>query len=122
MKMIDLQNKATILEKKSRYFHSFSKLRNELYNSPGMAYSIEKLASKVNLSKSYFQLIYKKLFGCSVISDLIHARLDYAKYLLKNSPFSVTTIAKKCGYENNTHFMRQFKKFVGVTPSQYKDR
>lgn len=122
MKLEDLRNQTAGLERTSRFFLPLSKLRNGLYSSPNAAYSVEKLASSVNLSKSYFQHIYKELFGCSVITDLIHARMEYAKYLLNNSTLSVAEVAKMCGYENDTHFMRQFRKFVGATPSQYKKR
>jgi AraC family transcriptional regulator of arabinose operon len=84
--------------------------------------TVEQIASRINLSKSYFQHIYKELFGCSVVSDMIYSRLEYAKYLLKNSSLSVSAIAKMCGYENDTHFMRQFKRFEGITPSQFRSR
>lgn len=33
---------------------------------------------------------------------------------------SIRSLADFCGYENELHFMRQFKKFVGMTPSQYR--
>ena len=68
--------------------------------------------------QSYFQHIYKELFGCSVVTDMINRRLEYAKYLLQNSSLSIAAISKMCGNENDTHFMRQFKCFVGVTPNQ----
>ena len=122
MKLKSLRDKSTTLEKTSRHFLQFSKLRNDLYNSPNHFFSVESLASNLNLSKSYFQQIYKQLFGCSVVADIINARLEYAKYLLTNSKLSVCVISKMCGYENDTHFMRQFKKFVGIKPSQYKSR
>ncbi|MEI0735875.1 AraC family transcriptional regulator [Paenibacillus sp. JTLBN-2024] len=53
---------------------------------------------------------------------MINGRLEHAKYLLDNSSLPIAAIAKMCGYENDTHFMRQFKKFVGETPSGYKKR
>ncbi|OAS21250.1 helix-turn-helix domain-containing protein [Paenibacillus oryzisoli] len=120
MKLVNLRNQSAVHESKSQYLVPFTKLRNQLYSSPHSIYTVDKLASSVNLSKSYFQHIYKELFGCSIIMDLINARLEYAKYLLLNSNTSINLIASMCGYENDTHFMRQFKKFVGVTPSQYK--
>lgn len=120
MKLSNLLERADLSEKSSRYFNLFSELRGELYSSPQSHLSVESLASRVNLNKSYFQHIYKELFGCSVGFDIINGRLEYAKYLLDNSSFSVSAISQMCGYENDTHFMRQFKKFVGVTPSQYK--
>lgn len=121
MKLGDLQER-TAPEQLNRYYSSFSQLRNELYRSPHINVSVSELASRLNLSKSYFQHIYKDLFGCSVMIDIINARLEHAKYLLDHSELSVTHIAGLCGYENDTHFMRQFKKFVGVSPRQYKFR
>ena len=32
----------------------------------------------------------------------------------------IASVAALCGYENQLHFMRQFKKFTGLTPSQYR--
>ncbi len=120
MKLSNLLERASLPDKTNCYFRQFSELRNELYSSPQTHLSVEEIASRVNLSKSYFQHIYKELFGCSVVSDIIQSRLEYAKYLLGNSSLSVAAISKMCGYENDTHFMRQFKRFVGVTPSQYR--
>ncbi|KRF42237.1 AraC family transcriptional regulator [Paenibacillus sp. Soil787] len=122
MKLSDLRERTTHPDKLNRYYIQFSELRNELYSSPNKNVSVPDLASNLNMSKSYFQHIYKDLFGCSVITDIINARLDYAKYLLDHSGLTVTDISKMCGYENDTHFMRQFKKFVGVSPRQYKFR
>lgn len=120
MRLGNSQAKTSVPEKAGRYFLPLSQLRNELYSSPSIRLSVEELASRVNLSKSYFQHIYKELFGCSVMTDMINGRLEYAKYLLINTQLSVAEIAKLCGYENETHFMRQFKKFVGMRPSRYK--
>ena len=119
MKLSNL-HEMSLTEKQGRYFRQFSELRDEIYNSPQRHRSVDALASRLNLSKSYFQHLYRDLFGCSVVTDMINGRLEYAKYLLRHSAYSVSAIAAMCGYEHDTHFMRQFKKFVGVTPGQYK--
>lgn len=121
MKVGNLQER-TAPDKLNRYYIQFSELRNELYRHPQQNVSVSELASRLNMSKSYFQHIYKDLFNCSVMIDIINARLEHAKYLLDHSELSVTDIAGLCGYENDTHFMRQFKKFIGVSPRQYKFR
>ncbi|MCL6602831.1 MAG: AraC family transcriptional regulator [Paenibacillus sp.] len=122
MKLSNLMEITDLPEKTSRHFRQFSELRSELYSSPQIHMTVEKIASRVNLSKSYFQHIYKELFGCSVVTDMINSRLEYAKYLLENSSLSVSAISRMCGYENDTHFMRQFKRFVGITPSHFRSR
>lgn len=116
------QQREPISAKANEYYLPFMELRNEFYSSPQDHRSVDSLAKRVNLSKSYFQHLYKDLFGCSVTADIINGRLEYAKYLLDNSTLSVQAIAKLCGYENDTHFMRQFKKFIGITPSGYRRR
>lgn len=120
MKLSHWQQRSIASSTIHQYYLPLSELRNELYNAPQRHRSVEELAYSVNLSKSYFQHTYKQLFGCPVTHDIINGRLDYAKYLLTNSPLPVYHIAKICGYDNETHFMRQFKKFVGVTPSTYR--
>jgi AraC family transcriptional regulator of arabinose operon len=51
---------------------------------------------------------------------MIGSRLEFAKYLLENGSQPIASVSLMCGYENDTHFMRQFKKFTGKTPSQYR--
>ncbi|WP_458122638.1 helix-turn-helix transcriptional regulator [Paenibacillus sp. Z3-2] len=121
MKLTDLRER-TAPHQLNRYYMRFTELRNDLYRFPHQNVSVTELAARLNLSKSYFQRIYKQLFGCSVMMDIINGRLERAKYLLDHSEMSVTQIANSCGYENDTHFMRQFKKFVGISPRQYRFR
>jgi len=121
MKLADLRQR-TAPHQLHRYYAAFAELRNDLYRSPQQNISVTRLAENLNLSKSYFQHIYKQLFGCSVVTDMINGRMEHAKYLLDHSEMSVTQIADSCGYENDTHFMRQFKKFVGSSPRKYRFR
>ncbi|KQY94430.1 AraC family transcriptional regulator [Paenibacillus sp. Root52] len=121
MKLSDLRER-TAPHQLNRYYIGFNELRNELYRSPHQNISVAELAIRLNISKSYFQHIYKQLFGCSVMTDMINGRLEHAKYLLDHSEMSVTEISSSCGYDNDTHFMRQFKKFVGTSPRQYRFR
>lgn len=121
MKLADVQHRTTN-EKLRRYYVQFIELRNELYSTPQPHRTVSELAARLNMSKSYFQHIYKELFHTSVMSDMIQARLEHAKYLLDHSEHSITHIASLCGYDNETHFMRQFKRYVGVSPRNYRYR
>ncbi len=98
----------------------FLKLRTVLYDDPSAPNSIEAMARSLNLSISYFQHLYKQFFAVSPQLDVIHARLNLAKYYLTHSNMSIGALASFCGYASEVHFMRQFKKFEGATPSEYR--
>lgn len=103
-----------------KYYQDFSRLRTQIYNNPADAWTVPKLADSLCLSLSYFQHLYKQFFSCSCQQDIINARLKLAKYYLSNSDMSIRGLADFCGYDSDLHFMRQFKKFVGMTPTEYR--
>ncbi len=103
-----------------KYYGSFSTLRTGIYNNPSMHRSVADLAESMFMSISHFQHLYKQFFGRSCQQDMISARLTMAKYYLIKSEMSVQAVGELCGYDNELHFMRQFKKFEGSTPTEYR--
>lgn len=103
-----------------KYYAGFHRLRAEIRNAPHQKWSVAQMASSFGLSSSYFQKLYADFFGISCIRDVISARLETGKYYLSRTDMPVRAVAQLCGYENELHFMRQFKKFTGLTPTQYR--
>lgn len=95
-------------------------LRTKIYNKPYVKWSIEGLAHEICLSPYYFQRIYKEQFNTTCLNDIINARIEYAKYKLQITNLPIRKIAEQCGYENDVHFMRQFKQKTGFTPTEYR--
>ena len=54
------------------------------------------------------------------MQDVVQSRMEHAKHFLLVSNYSIKEIADLCGYHNETFFMKQFKKNIHVTPSQYR--
>lgn len=98
----------------------FRHLRGEMFSNLREHWNVEKMAGRVGLSKSRFYTIYKNIYGNSPMDDLIRARIDSAKNALQFSSTSISEIAENLGYNNLTHFMRQFKGMTGMTPDQYR--
>lgn len=101
-------------------YDKFSLLRSKIYSRPYLKWDISNLSHQICLSPSYFQHLYKKHFGITCMADIINARIEYAKQLLSTTSLSIRHIAEQCGYENDVHFMRQFKSLTGMTPTQYR--
>ena len=100
----------------------FREIRNGIYSRHSSKKTVSELAEDASLSVSYFQHIYKELFGVPVIQDIIRSRIERACYLLTVTPDSVAHIAEVCGYENVEHFNRQFKEITGFSPNQYRKK
>ena len=101
-------------------YHSFCTLRGEMQLLPQSDWSIDEICKKMNLSRSYTQHLYKQFFGISITADLQSNRIAYAKYLLSSTNMKISAICHACGYENDVHFMRVFKKSASMTPSEYR--
>lgn len=95
-------------------------LRRYIYEYPNVHRSIDSLSAEYAMSRSSFQHSYKKLFGVSFMQDVSAARTERAKEYLKSSSMTVVQIAERCGYNSDLHFIRQFKKVCGMTPTEYR--
>jgi AraC family transcriptional regulator len=51
---------------------------------------------------------------------LMQQRLDRAKQLLRLPEFTVTRIALECGFANQSHFAKYFRRYTGVSPTQFR--
>ena len=102
------------------YYNALIELRAKIYRNPQLKWNVDTMAADVNMSRSYFQHIYREYFGVSCIADVINGKIEKAKEILSETSCTVSQVAAMCGYENEEHFMRQFKKIVGVTPTRFR--
>lgn len=104
------------------HYSALFELREKIYRNPQLKWNVDTMAADVNMSRSYFQHIYREVFGVSCISDVISGKIEKAKEILTETGCTVSQVAAMCGYDNEEHFMRQFKKIVGVTPTRYRKK
>jgi AraC family transcriptional regulator of arabinose operon len=104
----------------SGYYDTLLQLRSAIYRHPEEKWSVARLSHEASLSPSHFQRLYKQTFGVTCIADVIACKIEYAKVSLASTGTTIREIAALCGYENEEHFMRQFKRIVGITPTEYR--
>ena len=80
--------------------------------------TIEKIAKKINLERTYFSNLFSRRMGCSPKQYLLNYRMNQALVLLKKG-YSVTTIAFSVGYKDVYVFSKMFKRCFNVSPSNY---
>lgn len=82
--------------------------------------SREDIAGQVFLNPDYLTRIFKKETGMSISDYLLQQRLGMAAGLLANTEMSVSSIAAQIGYANFSHFSRMFKKYMKMSPLEYR--
>lgn len=81
---------------------------------------LEDVAEHVHLSASYFSSLFKETCGSSFKDYLNMVRVEESKRLLSNTDYSVTDIAVATGFSDQNYFTKVFKKFTGLTPTEFR--
>jgi YesN/AraC family two-component response regulator len=84
--------------------------------------NVEMLGHEVGISRAHLHRKMKDMIGVSPSDFIRNIRLRKACELLKNTDNDVTQIAYNIGFTSQTHFSTAFKKFTGVSPSEYRTR
>jgi AraC family transcriptional regulator of arabinose operon len=80
---------------------------------------VEELARSVGLSASRLSHLFKENTGESIVEALNHMRIKQAALLLAHTNRNATEAAHDVGFQNYNHFTRQFRKYIGLTPSEF---
>lgn len=78
------------------------------------------MAAKANLSPSHFSRLFKQTIAQSPYQLLMAYRIEKVKKMLDNLNKLIAYIAFACGFSDQAHFSRLFKKIEGLTPKQYR--
>ncbi|AJY77959.1 response regulator [Paenibacillus beijingensis] len=82
---------------------------------------IDELAELLGISCSYFSMLFKQHFGETFVEYATRQRMELAQSMLAFSDKSVSQICKQVGYHERRYFTKVFLKYVGVTPSEYRE-
>lgn len=80
----------------------------------------ELLAEQACMSISNYERIFKRYTAQSPISYIMVYRISTAADLLRNTSLSVSDISMNVGFRNFSYFNRCFKKFMSMTPSEFR--
>jgi len=82
--------------------------------------TVIELAGLVQLSPSHFARTFKNSFGVAPYRFVMRERIDGARDMLAATKMSSSQVATAYGFASQSHFVKVFRQFTGVTPKQYK--
>lgn len=82
--------------------------------------SLQEIAGVIHLSPTYLSSIFKKEQGINFSDFVLDLRMDKAKELLSSGVLRVYEVAELVGYNNVHYFSACFKKYTGISPTDYK--
>ncbi|RAV00995.1 helix-turn-helix domain-containing protein [Paenibacillus sp. YN15] len=86
------------------------------------ALSLDRLAEEFDLHPTYISKLFKEQVEDNFIDYLIKIRIEAAKELLKNKSMTITDISDAIGYTYSRSFTRTFKKYTGLTPTEFREQ
>ncbi|WP_099206174.1 AraC family transcriptional regulator [Scatolibacter rhodanostii] len=113
---LDSRNESSENRVKTYIEQAISCIENEYM----MELSVQEIADRLNLNRSYFSTLFKLHTGISPQQYLLNFRLNKAAFLLQKHNYSVTQAALSTGYSDVFTFSKMFKKKFGVSPLTYQ--
>jgi len=83
---------------------------------------LDMLADRFFISKYHMSREFKKAYGITIANYIIAKRITYAKKLLRFTDMKIEEIGRNCGIEDNSYFNKVFRKFEGMTASEYRKK
>lgn len=97
------------------------KIKDMIHRNPEKFLSNTQIAKKLGVSVKTAETKFKTLFGTTIHSYTLNFKIEQAVAYLKNFPeMQIKEISINLGFYDEYHFSKQFKKIMGVSPTQFK--
>ena len=82
---------------------------------------VEELARELFISRTHLATRFKEESGMTLTDFILTEKVEEAKRLIAYTDKSLLAVGEYLGFSSHSHFTRVFKKYVGITPSEYKN-
>jgi AraC family transcriptional regulator len=82
--------------------------------------SLADLAGVVELSVFHFLRKFRTEFGCPPHAYVMRQRIERAKRQLARRDIPLKVVAANCGFSDQSHMTRLFRRLLGTTPAEYR--
>lgn len=105
------------VKNKPRWINLLDELLNDRWNE---TLSLRELSFAAGVHPVTISKYFAKYFACTYGEYMRRLRVEKSLSLIKNSRLSLTEIAFRCGFADQSHFTRNFKELTGFTPKNFR--
>jgi transcriptional regulator GlxA family with amidase domain len=82
---------------------------------------LSDIAIALGISQYHFGRLFKQSMGVTVHVYLVQQRVAKAQQLLRETNLTILAISEQCGFANPSHLTKCFRKYIGLTPTQFRE-
>jgi len=120
-KILTMLNKENNVNTSKDYSY-FTEVKDFINYNYSFGISIDNIAKSKNLSSSYIRRLFVKYENKSTKEYLTEVRMKRAQEVIMQKGYKVKDVAFMVGYQDSLHFSKEFKKYFGVSPNEYKNK
>jgi len=98
------------------------KILEYIHNNYGSKMSLEEISGTINICTNECCRFFKKHMNATISDYISDYRIEKSLYLLDNTDLSITELAHDIGFSSGSYFTQVFRKKMGFTPNQYRNR
>jgi YSIRK-targeted surface antigen transcriptional regulator len=104
-----------------RYSPTITACQHYIYDHLYDEITLDHLAQMCRLSPNYLSSVFKKEVGIPISEYIQRQRVDEAKKLLLLTNYSISDIGTWLNFNDQSYFIKIFKKYTGLTPKQFRN-
>jgi len=110
----------TVDAEQSAAVHQVTRVMRTQYSDKNL--SVKALAESVYLTPTYLSGLFKRQTGKTISRFLTEIRIEHAMKLLMDKKLKLYNVAEMVGYDDANYFSKIFKRYAGMTPSEFRER
>ena len=120
--LLDFTRKMAELPRKQVYSIQIVKAMEYIFKHRNERITVQQVADSLRMNRSYLSSLFIKETGESISEFVRKEKVKAAANMLKFSEYSYSDIAEYFGFASQSHFIQCFKKQMGLTPKEYRNK
>jgi YesN/AraC family two-component response regulator len=112
----------TLLDRKKTFNGDIRDVKSYIEINIKRNITLDEISNYFNISPYYMSKLFKKKTGTNFVEYVSSRKIDLSKEMLTHTNMRILNIALELGFNEPNYFSKVFKKSVGLTPTDYRNK